>query len=79
MNIKENNTLAIDSALETCINNFKEYWGEKLVNALKHLHKLRYNDIDETIESISTTKKAKKKSFGDFLRNDDEIDFSNLI
>lgn len=36
-------------ALATCIENFRLYWGQSLLNALKALHAIRYNeDINMT-------------------------------
>lgn len=33
-------------ALWECTNNFKTYWGQKLVNGLRALHALKYSDVE---------------------------------
>lgn len=39
-------------ALALCIENFRSYWGQALLNALKALHAIRYNeDINLTTET----------------------------
>jgi len=41
----------MNDALYVCVENFKTYWGQKLVNVLRALHSLRYSesmdDLDE--------------------------------
>ncbi len=48
----------MNDALYFCIENFKSYWGQKLVNVLRALHSLKYtivNDtLDEDLESADT-------------------------
>lgn len=39
------------AAIELCRNNFREFWGQQLLNALKALHAVRYND-EEIIETV---------------------------
>lgn len=39
------NEIMID-ALWECQNNYKTYWGQKLVNGLRAIHALRYGDFD---------------------------------
>ena len=36
----------MNDSLAACMDDFKEYWGQKLVNVLRALHHLRYNRID---------------------------------
>lgn len=42
----------MNDALHVCFDNFKNYWGQKLVNVLRALHMLAYttndDDVDET-------------------------------
>jgi hypothetical protein len=38
-------TEQMNDALHVCVNNFREYWGQKLVNSLRPLHALRYGEI----------------------------------
>lgn len=39
-------------AIYTCFENFKLYWGQKLVNVLRALHTLRYSVSDENMGDI---------------------------
>lgn len=45
----------MNDALYFCIENFKSYWGQKLVNVLRALHSLKYtivnDNLDEDLES----------------------------
>lgn len=40
----------MNEGLYVCFDNFKLYWGQKLVNVLRALHSLRYSDNDENME-----------------------------
>lgn len=40
----------MNDALYVCIENFKTYWGQKLVNVLRALHSLKYSIESDTIE-----------------------------
>jgi len=40
------NDLVMQEALWVCFNNFKEFWGQKLVNCLRAVHSLVYSDVD---------------------------------
>lgn len=48
----------MNDALYFCIENFKSYWGQKLVNVLRALHSLKYtivnDNLDEDLESADT-------------------------
>ncbi len=48
----------MNDALYFCIENFKSYWGQKLVNVLRALHSLKYtivnDNLDEDFESADT-------------------------
>lgn len=48
----------MNDALYLCIENFKSYWGQKLVNVLRALHSLKYtivnDNLDEDLESADT-------------------------
>ena len=35
----------MNDSLAACIESFKDYWGQKLVNALRALHYLRWNQV----------------------------------
>ena len=40
----------MNDALYVCMENFKTYWGQKLVNALRALHSLKYSEVDDSLE-----------------------------
>lgn len=40
----------MNDALYVCTENFKMYWGQKLVNALRALHSLKYSTDTDTLE-----------------------------
>ena len=40
------NETAMESGLWECKSNFKEFWGQKLVNCLRAVHQLVFSDID---------------------------------
>lgn len=43
---REGNEEVMQGAIALCRNNFREYWGQQLLNALKALHVVRYNHED---------------------------------
>ena len=46
------------AALARCTENFRLYWGQALLNALKALHALRYNEeLAEEITEITLTQR----------------------
>ena len=36
----------MNDSLASCIESFKEYWGQKLVNALRALHHLKHKEVE---------------------------------
>jgi hypothetical protein len=80
MNAKMSSPEVVAMAINECIGNFQHYWGQKLLNALKQIHKLVYSaEIDETMEEPNLHEtKITKDTFGSFLR-DDEDDYSKLL
>ena len=40
----------MNDALYFCIENFKSYWGQKLVNVLRALHSLKYTIVNDTLD-----------------------------
>ncbi len=42
---KDGNKETMNDSLAECIQNFKEYWGQKLVNALRAIHYLKYQNL----------------------------------
>ncbi len=63
------------SALFLCVETFAEHWGQKLVNTLRALHSLRYNDNPEDESDAGLNPKEYRKldrnSFLNF-QNDEE-------
>ena len=47
---RQENELVMEQALYTCEENFRFYWGQKLLNALKALHAVRFSDEIDLIE-----------------------------
>jgi len=43
---REGNEEVMHAAIVMCYTNFKEFWGQQLLNALKALHTVRYSDED---------------------------------
>ena len=41
---REEHELTMHAALARCTENFRLYWGQTLLNALKALHAVRYNE-----------------------------------
>ena len=46
---RQGNESVMQAALGMCQHNFRDFWGQQLLNALKALHALRYND-EELLE-----------------------------
>ena len=45
---RQENEEVMKKALMVCEENFRLYWGQKLLNALKALHTVRFNEVDIT-------------------------------
>jgi len=58
----------MQEALWECINSFKNYWGQKLVNSLRAIHTLVYSDIDFK-EEIKIQQEEDESSKPDWLNN----------
>ncbi|MDR1938829.1 MAG: DUF5063 domain-containing protein [Tannerellaceae bacterium] len=50
---RQGNEELMREAVALCRTNFQEYWGQRLLNALKALHAVRYNE-DDRIETQKT-------------------------
>ncbi|MGQ7870323.1 DUF5063 domain-containing protein [Sunxiuqinia sp. sy24] len=46
MSYRTSDELVMQEALWTCIDNFKSFWGQRLVNSLRAIHALIYGDVD---------------------------------
>ncbi|MEA4935394.1 MAG: DUF5063 domain-containing protein [Paludibacter sp.] len=69
-------TDVMNDALVTCLETFGEHWGQKVLNALRALHNIKYNDgsPDESLEDVDSKKrKMNKNTFLGFLREDDDV------
>ncbi len=50
---RQENEEVMQEAVALCRNNFRTYWGQQLLNALKALHAVRYNN-EENLETNDT-------------------------
>lgn len=71
----------MNDALVVCLEAFGEHWGQKLLNALRALHALRYSEnfgVEDEDVKPATQKKIDRNSFLNFLQ-DDEDEMNNLM
>jgi len=73
----------MNDALVTCLEAFGQHWGQKLLNALRALHALRFSESfgaedDENKDEQSGQSKIDRNSFLNFL-HDDEDELSELL
>jgi hypothetical protein len=71
----------MNDALVFCLEAFGEHWGQKLLNALRALHAIRFSDGfgQEDDEGEAAAKgKIDRNSFLNFLQEDDE-ELTNLL
>jgi hypothetical protein len=72
----------MNDALVVCLEAFAEHWGQKLLNALRALHSIRYNEsfgLEDEIDPLSTdNKKLDRNSFLSF-QQEEEDDLGNLM
>jgi hypothetical protein len=72
----------MNDALVVCLEAFAEHWGQKLLNALRALHSIRYNDnfaITDDIDDLATeNKKLDRNSFLNF-QQEEEDDLGTLL
>ena len=72
----------MNDALVACLRTFAEHWGQKLLNALRALHAIRFTDgfDDQEREDESEVKsKIDRNSFLNFLHDDNDDDLGNLL
>ena len=65
----------MNDALVACLEAFGEHWGQKLLNAMRALHALRFSEgfgTDETDDVNSDRKSIDRNSFLNFQHDDDE-------
>ena len=71
----------MNDALVACLDAFGEHWGQKLLNALRALHAVRFSDgfgSDETETEITPKKSIDRNTFLNFQHDDDE-ELTNLL
>ena len=71
----------MNDALVVCLEAFGEHWGQKLLNAMRALHSLRFSDGFNAVENNDTiveNKKIDRNSFLNFL-HDDENESDNVL
>jgi Domain of unknown function (DUF5063) len=73
----------MNDSLVICLEAFGEHWGQKLLNAMRALHAIRFSDgfgREDEDEELSATSKIDRNSFLNFLHDDDEDDeLGNLL
>jgi hypothetical protein len=72
----------MNDALVICLEAFGQHWGQKLLNALRALHAVRFSDgfgLEETEEERVSRNKIDRNSFLNFLHDDANVELSNLL
>lgn len=72
----------MNDALVACLRAFAEHWGQKLLNALRALHAIRFVDGFDGLEeeSVDEQKTAiDRNTFLNFLHDDNDDDLDNLL
>ncbi len=73
----------MNDALTACLVAFTQHWGQKLLNALRALHAVRYSDdfelqAEETLLNENHPS-IDRNSFLQFLKDDDNDELNNLL
>ena len=71
----------MNDALVACLEAFANHWGQKLLNALRALHAIRYSDgfgQTEETEGVNENKSINRNTFLNFLHDDDD-ELSQLL
>ncbi|NCB69564.1 MAG: DUF5063 domain-containing protein [Bacteroidia bacterium] len=72
-NYQTADTDVMNDALVVCLEAFAEHWGQKLLNALRALHALRYSDsFGEEETEAPQGAKLNRNAFLGFLHDDEE-------
>lgn len=70
----------MNDALVACLEAFGNHWGQKLLNALRALHAIRFDDGFGVIEEENEpNRKVNRDSFLNFLHEDEEDEYSQLL
>lgn len=80
-NFQLGETDIMNDGLVACLEAFGEHWGQKLLNAMRALHAIRFSDgFGEEIEDdLSSQTKIDRNSFLNFLHEDDDDDLGKLL
>lgn len=79
-NYQTMDTDVMNDSLVTCLEAFGQHWGQKILNALRALHAIRFSDrfnADEEDESQSA--KVDRNAFLNFLHDDDDAEFRQQL
>lgn len=72
----------MNDALAGCLVSFGEHWGQKLLNALRALHALRFSEnfgVEPEQEPTVENKKLNRNSFLQFLQDDEEDELDKVL
>jgi len=73
----------MNDALAGCLISFGQHWGQKLLNALRALHAVRFSEdfggVNENETLLIENKKLDRNSFLNFLHDDEEDDLDNVL
>ena len=80
-NYQTADTDVMNDALVVCLEAFAEHWGQKLLNALRALHALRYSDSfgEEETESPQTVKLDRNAFLGFLHDEEEENEYGKLL
>lgn len=70
----------MNDALVVCLRAFGEHWGQKLLNALRALHALRFSDsfLNEDDEEI-VAQKINRNAFLNFLQDEEDDELNDKL
>lgn len=71
----------MNDALIVCLETFAEHWGQKLLNAMRALHQIKYSIVAEEIDSEIDVRSQKlnRDSILGFLRDEDNEQDMNML
>ena len=72
----------MNDSLVGCLEAFGEHWGQKLLNAMRALHAIRFSDSfgqENEDNELSASSKIDRNSFLNFLHDDEDDELGNLL
>ncbi|MDD3322301.1 MAG: DUF5063 domain-containing protein [Paludibacter sp.] len=72
----------MNDALVICLEAFREHWGQKLLNALRALHSIRFSEgfgSEESSNEPINKNKIDRNAFLQFLHEDEDEELDNLL